>query len=247
MPLNNNMSLPIIPLAKYNVELPISKQKIDYRAFTVKEEKILLLAKESTVPKEMIAALCQVVDNCTFGLLDINKMNIPDLEFLFLQIRIKSVSEISELNYTCLNVVEDKKCGNVIPVSIDLSTIKPTEYDASAAKIKLTDKIGIQFRLPTVDDSIDIIMNIEAIKKTADIGLLYRILDFIWDEDTVTPKNEIAEAEFNEFIESLSSTNFKKLETFLKSLPILRYTIETKCSKCGKEAKTTLEGLDDFF
>jgi hypothetical protein len=253
------MALPIIPLSKFTTTLPISKDQISYRAFTVKEEKILLLAKEAKVPVDMVTALCQVVDNCTFGKLDLNKLSIIDLEYLFLQIRIKSVSDISELNFICKNVVEQTvgegeeqrvekhECNSPIHYELDLTKIRPTEWDPTSRRIKLADTIGIQFRLPTVDDSINIIMDIKKILENADAGFLYSIFEFTWDGDEITPKNEVSQEEFTTFIEGLSKENIEKIKKFVNDLPEIKTVLDITCPKCGKKSKTTLAGIEDFF
>lgn len=244
------MALPIIPLSRYTTTLPISREQVQYRAFTVKEEKILLLAKETKSPTEMMQSLCQIVDNCTYGKIDINALNVADLEYLFLQIRIKSVSDVVELNYICKNKVDGEDCNSPILVELDLTKIKPEEYDLNSRRIKLTDTIGVQFRLPTVDDSINIIMKLgksETKGKISDTNFLYSILDFVWDGDEVTSKQDTSEEEFTNFIESLGNSNFKKIEDFVNGLPSLHISVDTKCPKCGKESKIEFESLEDFF
>lgn len=238
--------LPVIQNPKFNTILPISKTPVQYRAFTVKEEKILLLAKEAKTATDMMTSMLQVVDNCTFGSLDLNKLNIVDLEHLFLQIRIKSVGEISELHYKCLNKLEDgKQCDGIIDIELDLQTIKPSEFDKASLRVKVTDTIGIQFRLPTIDDSLHMVQDLDQNK--SEDGFLYRILDFVWDGDEITPANEVTEEEFLDFLESLGREGFNKVNTVVDSLPGLTITIPTKCPKCSKESSVILEGIDDFF
>ena len=238
--------LPVISLPKFNTVLPVSKKKVSFRPFTVREEKILLLAKETAVPAELVGSILQVVDNCTFGELNLNELPIVDLEYLFLQVRIKSVGEISELRYTCLNKVDGDKCGGKIDINLDLTTITASKSELSN-KINITDKIGVAFKYPTVDDSVAIISSLIDKETQNDTAFLYQILDFVWEGDEIFPKNETSLEEFNTFIDGLTNEQFKFISDFVDAIPSLKQTIPTKCPKCGHESKLELEGITDFF
>lgn len=241
------MALPKIDLPLFKTTLPISGKVVSFRPFTVKEEKILLISKEAATPTDLVGAILQIVDNCTLGALDLNSLPVVDIEFLFLQIRIKSVGEISELRYTCYHEVDGERCGGKIDINLDLSAITTSTSDIEG-KIKLTDTIGISLRYPTVDDSLYIISDIAGGKDVNnDVGFLYRILDFVWDGDEIFPKNEITQDELVDFIEGLSSDQFKLISNFIDALPSMKKEIPTKCPKCGHESSLTLEGLQDFF
>ena len=242
------MSLPRLDLPKYTCVLPISKQKVEYRSFTVREEKILLIAKETEDIKQIITSVLQVADNCTFGKLDINALASIDLEFLYLQLRIKSVGEISELRYKCTNKIGTEEsyihCKGIISHEIDLTKITPSNTDVES-KINLTDTVGIKFTVPTID-TIGIILN-DTSGADVDIDFLYSILDYIWDNEEVHPKSDITREEFSNWIQDLKSDQFEKIEKFTNNLPRLSADIELVCPECKNKTNLTLEGLSDFF
>lgn len=239
------MALPKVPLPKYTTELPISKQKVTYRPFTVREEKLLLLAKELKDQTEILKNTLQIVDLCTFEKLDLNAMALVDLEWLFLRLRAKSVGETSELKFSCLNMVDDKQCNADIDVSINLEEIE-LDREVPDTKIELSKDVGIVLKFPDVDLIVNSV-NLEVKDIDTQIKMIFDLVEYIYDADNVYPKADISLKEFDEWVESLHAEQFEKIEKFFSNFPKLSKKIHLTCPKCGNETDLTLEGLQDFF
>lgn len=243
------MALPkqITPI--FELTLPLSKKTIKYRPFLVKEEKILLMAMEANDETTIINSIKQIVTNCCLDKIDVNKIPILDLEYLFLNLRARSVSEVIELQYKCNNNVTDesgntKKCNHVNPIFINLYEINPTIPEDHSNKIDLGNDIGIMMTYPNfhmvsnnlTGNSIEIIMKI-----------ICECVEYIYDKDDIYYAKDIAKKEIEEFIESLTREQFAKIQHFFDSIPKLNKTVEFKCAKCGYTENVVVEGLQGFF
>jgi hypothetical protein len=241
--------LPKIDVPVYTVDLPLSKQKIRYRPFLVKEEKILLMAMESDDEKAVVDAIKQIVNNCCLDDIDVDDLSVLDLEFFFLNLRARSVSEIVDLQYKCNNKIKDendeeKNCNNVVKLQINVLEIKP-EFDKNHTnKIQLSDSLGIVMKYP----------NFKTIKKidgTSEVEKIMEIIinciDYIFDKENIYYKKDISEQEILEFLDSMTAEQFSKIQQFFDTVPKIKKEVNFKCSKCKYEEKITIEGIQNFF
>ena len=236
------MALPTINTPTYELVVPSTDEKIKYRPFLVKEEKILLIASESGKQEDIINAIKQIATACTFGKLKIGRMPMFDVEYIFLQIRAKSVGEVSELTL----IAPDDKETRVI-VEVDLSEVKVQVQDDHTNKIELTDEMGIYMQYPTVDTfgksgmtEITASNMLEVI--SACIAQVYdKKGEEVWESKDSTKK------ELVDFIEQLSSKQFAEIQKFFDTMPKLKHVVTVKNPKTKVETEVVLSGLSDFF
>jgi len=239
--------LPKLDVPYYELELPSTKRIVKYRPFLVKEEKILLMASESNEESEYVKAAKQILTNCILDEdIDVGQLPPFDVEYLFLNLRAKSVNEISEMHYTCNNIISDgdasKTCGHEMKLSINLTEIQVEMPENHSTRIELTDKIGIQMKYPDLNSALGSVNTLDEA-----MNLIVKSIDFIWDEDEVYSAKDKSEEELLEFIDGLTPTQFKKIEEFFEKSPKLKKDFELKCSKCGFVHTISLNGLSDFF
>ena len=236
------MALPTINTPTYELEVPSTGETIKYRPFLVKEEKILLIASESGKQTDIINAIKEIATACTFGKLKIGRMPMFDVEYIFLNIRAKSVGEVSELPL----IAPDDNETRVV-VEVDLSEVKVQETEGHTNKIELTDEMGIYMQYPTVDTfgksgmtEITASNMLEVI--SACIGQIYdKKGEEVWEAQDSTKK------ELVEFIEQLSSKQFGNIQGFFDTMPKLKHTLTVKNPKTKVERDVVLSGLSDFF
>jgi len=237
------MALPKIATPKFSITLPSNNREVKFRPFVVKEEKILLMAMESKDTKSMIQAMVDVVSACIDDAsFDVSKIPYFDIEYLFLNLRAKSVGEKAKLQYRHTHGINyaGVKCEAVTPVEIDLEDARVDMSTAPSTKFKVTEKYGIELRYPTLADVA--LMN-DAEK--SEIELVSRCLVCVYDDEDVHQPDDVADA--RTFIESLSSQEFKNVASFFENMPKLKHTIKYKCVGCGQEDSVSLEGIADFF
>lgn len=227
--------LPSVSAPVMVLTLPVSGQKIKYRPFVIKEQKALLLAQESKDADTVLETIKEVISSCTNDTLEFTKVPTADLAYFFLQLRIASVGPEVRFSIPCV------ECGadNVINMSLNDITI-----DASNVKtdIKITDTVGIKFKLPTVDDALDVDGT-----DSKSIKLLYSLIEYIYDEDSVYQKTDYTEEEFRDWIENLNDSQVAKIQEFVESIPTLKHELKFSCSSCNTEQSRLLEGLHNFF
>jgi hypothetical protein len=239
------MALPKIDTPTFEVTLPLSKKKITFRPFLVKEQKVLLMSKEADDKETIIRSMKQVLQNCTLSKIDIDSLPIVDIEFYFLNLRARSVGEVVDLQYKCENEVEGNVCGNKLDASFNLLEIQPKHIETYTDTIMVTDKIGIKFKHP--DFSL-----LESIKENESyvdlvLDVIVNSIDYIFEGDTFYYSKETPKEEMIEFLDSLSQKQFDEIENHFKDLPVLEKNIEVVCSKCGFKHDIQLEGIDNFF
>ena len=236
------MALPQINTPTYELEVPSTGEKIKYRPFLVKEEKILLIASESGKQEDVITAIKQIATECTFGKLKVGRMPMFDVEYIFLQIRAKSVGEVSELTLVAPDDKETK-----VNIEIDLSEIKVQESEGHTNKIELTDEMGMIMTYPTIDSFLE--SGIEKIDATNMLDVIGSCVLQIYEEkgEKVYEAKDQTKKELTDFIEQLNTKQFKDVQKFFETMPKLKHEITIKNPKTKKESKITLTGLNDFF
>ncbi len=240
------MSLPRIDSPIYNLTLPLSKKEIRYRPFTVKEQRNLLMALEASDIATMQTNIEQILNNCTLTEgIDISKLPLIDVEYYFLHLRAKSVGEVVENQYKCNNEVDGKECGNLMNVKFNLTELQVITDDSVADKIMVTDKILVKLKYPDYS----MLKRIEDADNISDFAfsLLVESIEYIHDGEQFYYASETSPEELMEFVESLNTEQFNKLQEFFDKLPTLKKDIHVKCSKCGFEHNIPVEGLESFF
>lgn len=240
------MALPQLTTPTHELELPSNGQVIKFRPFLVKEEKILLMAMESGDNKDIINAVKQIINNCiiTEGV-SAEEFAVFDIEFFFLQLRSKSVSEtviIKYKNNTCTEN-DGKPCGKELPVMIKLDEIQVYKDPEHTSKIELEDGIGMIMKYPLMGSITDI--------DTKDSDKLFELvascIGTIYDKDTTYEASDFSSKELEDFIFSMTQAQFGKIKNFFDTMPQLRHTAKVKCKTCGYNKEIKLRGLQDFF
>lgn len=240
------MALPKLDVPLYEIELPISKQKIRFRPFLVKEQRNLMMAMEADDAKTIQQSVRDILNNCTVTEdINIDELPIVDIEYYFVQLRAKSVGEVIEARYRCNNVVDDKTCNNIMETDVDLSKIEVKVNEDNNPEIQLTDKIIVKLKYPqfksveknyTIDNPTDMAFNLVA-----------NSIEYIYDGEQFYYDHEAQPGEMLAFIETMNQEQFNKLENFFDNLPKLKETLNIKCSKCGFHHTIEVEGLESFF
>ena len=236
------MALPRLDVPIYELVIPSTDEKIKFRPFLVKEEKILLIAMESGKSEDMIQSVKDIVDECTFNKLKLGEMPMFDVEYLFLNIRAKSVGEVSELTLRC---PDDKE--TTVPVEINLTEIQVEVADDHTNKIELTDEMGIYMQYPTVDTFGK--SGMTEITATNMLDVISSCIFEIYDKkgEEVFQAKDSTKKELVDFIEQLSSKQFANIQDFFDTMPKLKHNITIKNPKTKVESEVVLSGLSDFF
>ena len=236
------MALPKLNTPTYELEVPSTDEKIKYRPFLVKEEKILLMAMESKDNAQIINAVKDIVKSCTFDKVDVSTMPMFDMEYIFLNIRAKSVGEISKLKILC---PDDKK--TYASVDLDLTKVEVQVGDDHTNKIELTDNMGMIMTYPTIDSFLE--SGIEKIDANNMLDVIGSCVLQIYENngEKVYQAKDQTKKELTEFIESMNSSQFRKVQSFFDTMPKLTHTIKVKNPKTKKTSDVKLTGLNDFF
>jgi len=238
--------LPKLTVPTYEIVLPVSKTKIKFRPFLVKEQRNLLMAIESNESATIQQNVKDILYNCTLTEgIDIEKLPIIDVEFYFINLRAKSVGEIVESKYKCNNIVGDKECGNIMETEVDLQNIVVQTNDSVSPEIQLTPQITIKLKYPEfgiVQDS----LKYDSIAETT-FNMIAESIEYIYDGEQFYYGTEAEPGEMLEFVEGMNQEQFSKVENFFNNLPKLKKEIEIDCSKCGYHHKIEVEGLESFF
>ena len=236
------MALPKIDVPIYELTVPSTDEKIKYRPFLVKEEKLLLIAMESGENSDILRAVKDIVDSCTFNKMKIGNMPMFDVEYIFLQIRAKAVGEVSTLRVLCL---DDMK--TYAKVEVDLNEIEVRVTDAHTNKIELSDEMGVIMKYPTVDSFVE--NKIDDISPANMLDVIITCIDKIYDKkgEEVFDAKDSTKQELVDFVEQMNTTQFADVQKFFDTMPSLTHEITVKNPKTKKESKVTLNGLNDFF
>jgi hypothetical protein len=238
------MPLPKIATPKYEIELPSTGQTINYRPFLVKEEKVLVLALESEDTKQITNAIKTVIKNCiqTKGI-KVESLPTFDIEYLFLNIRGKSVGEEIDINIIC---PDDEKTEVSIKINLDDISVKKLEEHTN--RIKIDDSIMMEMKYPSLDQFIK--NNFDFAEKSAmdqSFEMIASCIDTIYTEDEAWSTADCSKKEITEFLDQMNSSQFKEIEKFFETMPKLSHTIKVKNPETKVESEVVLEGLASFF
>jgi hypothetical protein len=238
------MALPILETATFELTLPSKDVKVKFRPFLVKEEKILLQALESGSNKEMTEALKSIVHTCTFGNLDINTLPTFDVEYVFLQIRAKSVGEITKLRLLC---PDDKTTYGEVEVDLSKVEVHVDEDHTNNIVVDEKKKIGLIMSYPTINSVDPENVGKTGLKTKQMFDMLANTVHQVYEGDKIQSAGDYTKDELNKFLESLDSKAFKKINEFFDTMPRLKQDIELENPKTKVKSKLTLAGLSDFF
>lgn len=239
------MSLPRLDIPLFDLIIPSTGQSITYRPFLVKEEKILLIAKEGDDEDGMLRATLQVIESCTNGEIDINSLTSFDIEYLFLNIRAKSVGEVIELRYKHTGDVnrEGENCSAVTTVSVNIEDIKVVTPENHDKKIMITDDVGVQMKYPQPK----VYESIQESSTKATVEGIVDCIDYLFDKEQIYDATTTTREEMIQFVENMKTDQLNKIGQFFESMPVLQYETEYTCAGCGQVDKLNLKGLTDFF
>lgn len=229
--------LPKFAIPQYTLTLPSSGATVSYRPFTMREQKLLLLALESEREIEMLQAVHTIVDACTEGKLNAATSPMFDIQYSYLQIRAKSVGEIQDFLLIC------GECGFKKQHTLDLTKIVVDTLPGHTKKISLSDSMGVIMRYPTIEH-LNVLL-------TNDREQVYQIvascIESIYDGDEVYPTDNEDRKTVLEFINNLTLPQYEGIQNFFRTMPVLRHEIKYVCPSCSKEVIVNIEGIESFF
>ena len=232
------MALPVLEATRYTCELPVSKKKVEYRPFLVKEQKLLLVAGESDDQSQISNGMLDLLGNCVFNSSEINLREIPimDLEYLFIQVRMKSAGETVKVGLGCL------KCEQPTEVEIDL---RKSEMNGVMPEntIKLTEQIGIKLTYPSLKS----MPENETSTTESIFDMIAGCIDQVYSGDEVFTRDDFSSKELKDFLDQFTSEQFEKLNNYFMEMPKYSQTISWTCIECGEDNERELQGIADFF
>ena len=237
------MTLPRVDVPTYELTLPSEDKKIKFRPFLVKEEKILFIALETGDNKQMVDALKEVINVCTFDMLKVDQLPIFDVEYIFLNIRAKSVSEIAKFKTIC---PDDGK--TYAEAEVDLTKVEVQVDDDHTNRVIVDDKrnLGLVLKYPTLKNY-DIGKGIETLEIEKVFNILVDCIDHIFEGEKIYPAKDSSKQELKEFIEMMPQESFSKIKKFFETMPRLKHEVEVINPKTNVTSKVTLTGIADFF
>ena len=237
------MTLPSVETPRYELTLPSTDKVVQFRPFLVREEKILLVAMESNKNNEILSATRDILKACTFDLIDVEKLPIFDIEYIFLQIRAKSVGEIAKFKMIC---PDDKK--TYVDVEIDLTKVNVQVNDEHTNNIVIDEdrKLGIVFNYPTLGLT-KAGFNIDSTDIDTMFDIMTGSIDNIYEGEKIYPAKDSTKEKLRNFLESLPQKSFAKIKTFFETMPQLRHSVELENPKTKVKNTIELKGIRDFF
>jgi len=239
------MPLPKINTPTYDLVLPSNGKKIKYRPFLVREEKILIMAMESEDMKQITDAIIQILSDCILTKdVKVESLSTFDIEYLFLNVRGKSVGETVEVNITCPDDGETQ-----VEMSIDIDSIKVQKSKEHKNIIQLDDNLSMKLKYPSLDQFVE--NNFEVSESQSSVGqslsMITSCIEIIYNQDESWEAADCTKKELEDFIEQLNTKQFKEIENFFTTMPKLSHTINVKNPNTGVESEVVLEGLASFF
>lgn len=232
--------LPKIDVPVFECYLHSLNKKVKFRSFTVKEEKILLVTKEEDDVRQMIGAIKQVMTNCLVTKIDLNKLAFFDFEYLFLNIRSKSVGDVIPIG------IIDNEEKQTYTVNVNINDVKLIQSEDHSKVIPLTDKVGLMMKYPTMDGIIDITSRNAEDNNEEAFEIIKNCIESVYEGETVHNIKDQTPEEVDEFFNSMASEHFNKIQKFFDTMPRLRHEVKYK-TKDGREKIYMLEDVSDFF
>ena len=236
------MTLPKINVPEYSLVVPSTNEEIKFRPFLVKEEKLLLIAQETGDEKELYNAIKNLIKNCCFEKIDVDKLPLFDIEYVFLQIRAKSVSEMADVKVICPDDGETE-----VDVKVDLTKVEVHMDEQHNSKIQLTDDVGIVMSYPNL--ATILLTNKENEGTTSDqmFQMIQDCMHQIWQGEETFDATDYTDKDKKDFIESLNHDQFEKIQKFFETMPTVKHEVEIKNPNTEVVSKVELEGMNSFF
>ena len=237
------MSLPKINTPEYTLHIPSTDEEIKFRPFLVKEEKVLLIAQETGGEQALYHAIKNLVSSCCFGKVDVDALPLFDIEYIFLQIRAKSVGEIANIAVTCPDDDVTK-----VNIDVNLSLLKVDMDEKHSPKIQLTDDIGLLMSYPNLADVLSMSKTEEddnTVEKM--FGMMQKCMYQVWQGEETHDAIDYSNKDKKDFLESLNHEQFEKIQTFFDTMPTVKYVTEVTNPKTKVKSEVTLEGMNSFF
>ena len=237
------MSLPKINTPEYTLHIPSTDEEIKFRPFLVKEEKVLLIAQETGGEQALYHAIKNLVSSCCFGKVDVDALPLFDIEYIFLQIRAKSVGEVANIQVTCPD--DDVTTVNI---DVNLSLLKVDMDEKHSPKIQLTDDIGLLMSYPNLADVLSMSKTEEddnTVEKM--FGMMQKCMYQVWQGEETHDAIDYSNKDKKDFLESLNHEQFEKVQTFFDTMPTVKYVTEVTNPKTKVKSEITLEGMNSFF
>tara|TARA_Y100000741_G_C18164413_1_gene522564 strand:+ start:34 stop:786 length:753 start_codon:yes stop_codon:yes gene_type:complete len=247
------MALPKIEVMHHTLTLPSTGKELRFRPFLVKEEKILMMAMQSGEAKDIISALKDIISNCLEDDIKVSELAMFDFEYIFLQLRARSVGDSIDIKYSDPEFIcskDNKEC--LFSSTINIDEIKIEKVKIEKELVDITDTIKVKLRWPKVDDTAAMgDLTGEGVDQekliSSTFSMIGNCIEYIMDGKDMHKPSDYSEKEVDDFLNSLSSAQFKSIQKYFESLPKLRKEVVSKCSKCGNENIKKLEGVNDFF
>jgi len=235
------MALPKLDTPTYQLKVPSTGETVSYRPYLVKEEKILMMAMESNDTNQMMTAVKDVIRSCTSDTIDVNTLAMFDIEYIFTQLRAKSVGEVSTIKVKC------QSCEASNDVDVNLEEVRVDVPTSETQTVSLTDNVGVSLRYP----SVDAMLKAQADESKSDVDrvfdLIIACIDSIYSGDEIFDAKEQSPKELGEFIESLNTQQFNKVREFIETIPSASINVEFMCMSCSEHNSFEVKGLGNFF
>jgi len=228
------LALPKLNVPVYEAILPSTETVIKYRPFLVKEEKVLLTAMEDGGHASMMNAIKNIIKNCVQGEINVNRLPLFDIEYLFLKLRSKSVGETAEIGMNCTCSEEA-----VTQVTINMDEINVVKPEGHNRKIMISDDVGIMLSYPVITT--------DGINEEDGMKIVKDCIEMIYTTEETHERDSFSSEELDTFIDSMDTTQFAKIRDFFDTMPKLQHTVNYTCSVCGEDKEMILQGLDSFF
>lgn len=234
------MALPKLETPTFKMNIPSTGAKVEYRPFLVKEEKILLMLSDDSSSRDKLSLMKKLVTTCIQSEIDFDELTTYDIEYIFIQLRAKSVGEGVSISGTC----ED--CGEKTPVTIDLEkdvVVKNLKNTKDGVSIKLNETVGITLKYPKFSD-----IGENLFEEEEDMtSILLKCIDTIYDDKTVYNCKDYTKKELKDFLSSFTMKNIEEMQSFFNEMPRISCETKYKCVSCKKDQKIEIEGLANFF
>jgi hypothetical protein len=240
------MALPKVEYPLYEIHIKSLDKKIKFRPFLVKEEKILLIAKEAKDPESVKLAVSQIIQNCAQEPLDVETLPMFDVEMIFIKLRAKSVGETVRLTFNCQNKLPDETvCNGNTDYTLNLENVRYELPEGHDSKVQLTENVGVKLKYPTLGQSLPV--TDEDDEYAALLTVLLTNIEYIYDKESVHKPENATKEDLEEFVESLSVEALDKIQRFFETSPKVVLEDKVTCKKCGFLHTLHTENLLDFF
>ncbi len=246
--------LPKVDVPIYELKLVSCKEPIKFRPFLVKEQKLLLMAQEAIQSEEKqdnsttLNAVKQIINNCVLSEIKVDELPMFDIEYLFLNLRARSMGENIKLSFRCVNEVENEnkeknKCNNIVEVEMNILNVHPKILQEHSNKIVINDNLGMLMKYP----NLNILSKVDMQQQESVLTLILSCIDAIYDDETIYYAKDAQKKELEDFIDSLPTKVIEDIKVFFDTMPKIKEDVDFSCNKCGYKELIPIEGLDSFF